>query len=84
MIKLNRHYESLEKVVEKLKDKIKELEEKQEKIEENADEQGRDMTTSELERWDKYADEIYYLETQLEDVENAMNYLIEYTDKYAC
>lgn len=84
MMKLNRQYESLEKVVEKLKDKIQEFEEKQERIEEHADKHGRDMTPAELERWDKYADEIYDLETQLEDVENAMNYLVDYTDKYAC
>ena len=84
MIKLNRQFESLENVVEKLKDKIEELEEKQEKIEEHADEQGRDMTPTEEARWDKYADEIYDLETQLEDVENAMNYLVDYTDKYTC
>ena len=52
MIKLNRQFESLENVVEKLKDKIEELEEKQEKIEEHADDQGRDMTPTVLERWD--------------------------------
>lgn len=84
MIKLNRQFESLENVVEKLKDKIEELEEKQEKIEEHADEQGRDMTPTEEARWDKYADMIYDLETQLEDVEKAMDCLIDYTDKYAC
>lgn len=84
MIKLNRQFESLENVVEKLKDKIEELEEKQEKIEEHADEQGRDMTPTEEARWDKYADMIYELETEIEDIENAINNIIEYTDRHAC
>lgn len=80
MIKLNRHFDALESVIEKIEAKIEELEAKMEALEEAAADEDRDMTSREWERFFKYEEQIEELNGEIDDIQNALDYLRDYTE----
>ena len=80
MIKLNKPVEMLEAIMEKLEAKIDELKDKMDAIEENACDHDRDMTAAEQNRWYKTEEQIDELQSEYDEIENALDYLREYTD----
>lgn len=80
MVKLNKQVESLENVIEKIEQKIEELEEKKSAIEENAFDNDREMTRAEWNRYYKIEDEIDELQAEIDEIDNALDYLRDYAD----
>ena len=80
MIKLTKQVNSLESILERLEIKIDELTEKQSEIEYNAMDHDRDMTEKECDRYDALQEKIEELEAERDDIENALDYLREYTE----
>lgn len=80
MIKLNKQVEALEAIIEKIEAKIEELEEKKEAIMDNACEHDREMTNAEYKRIDSLDEKIEELEEEADNVQNAIDYLSDYTD----
>lgn len=80
MIKLNRQVESLEDVINRLEIKIEELEEKKQAIIDNACERGREITDAEERRMDAIDEKIDELNEEADSVQNAIDYLRDYTD----
>lgn len=80
MVKLNRQANALENIIEKIDEKIEVLKEKQETIEDKAFGDGRNMTGMEQEKWDTIEEHIVELETEKEDIENALDCLKNYCE----
>lgn len=80
MVKLNKYVDGLEEVLERLEEKIEALEEKIEAIDEKCSDADRDYTESENNRILKYTEQIEELEAERDDIENALEYLREYTE----
>lgn len=83
-----KHMITLTKVIEQLYKKQEEIEalieiyqEKQEAIEEHAADMGRDMTEKEQERWDCIGEAIDDLETEYDEIQNAIDYISEYGEE---
>ena len=79
MVKLNRSVALLESALEAIEVRIEELQEKMDAIEENACDHDRDMTESEHNRWLKLEDQIDDLQSEADAIENALDYLRDYT-----
>ena len=80
MIKLNKQVESLEDLIEKIGYKIDELEEKKQAIIDNACEHEREITSAEEKRIDAIDEKIEELEEEADAIQNAIDYLSDYTD----
>lgn len=79
-IKLNRPVDMLETILEKIEAKIEDLTEKMEAIEDHACDLDRDMTAAEQNRFYKYEEQIEELQSEADEIENALDYLREYAD----
>lgn len=80
MIKLNKPVEMLEAILEKIEEKIEALEDKQNAIEENACDHDREMTEAEHNRWLRLEEQIDDLRSEADEIENALDYLRDYTE----
>lgn len=80
MIKLNSIVERLEIVRQKLEDKIDALQEKINLIDEKCADEDRDYTIVENGRVTKYTETIEELESECDDVQNAIDYLSDYCE----
>lgn len=80
MIKLNRQVAALEDIILKLEHKIEDLEEKKQAVIDNACEHDRVLTAAEERRIDGLDEKIDELNAEADDVQNAIDYLREYTD----
>lgn len=80
MIKLNKYVDALENVIEKIEQKVEELEEKKNSIEEKASEENRDMTKAEWNKFFKLEEQIEDLQCEIDEIENAIDYLRGYCD----
>ena len=80
MIKLNKHIDALEEVLEKINARIEALEEKEAAIEDNAGDHDRDLTEAEEARIEKITEEIEELEGEMDAIENALDYLNDYIE----
>ena len=80
MIKLNKQVENLEDIINKIETKIEELEEKKQAIIDNACEHDRGITTAEERRIDAIDEKIDELNEEADNVQNAIDYLRDYTD----
>ena len=80
MIKLNRPVDLLETILEKIEAKIEELTEKMDALEDHACDLDRDLTAAEQNRFDKYESQIEELQEEADEIENALDYLREYSD----
>lgn len=80
MIKLNKQVENLEDIIYKIETKIEELEEKKQAIIDNADEHDRELTSAEYRRMDSIDEKIDELNEEADNVQNAIDYLKDYTD----
>ena len=80
MIKLNRQVESLEDIINKIEMKIEELEEKKQTIIDNACDHDRELTSAEEKRMDALDEKIDELNEEADNVQNAIDYLRDYTD----
>ena len=80
MIKLNKQVENLEDIINKIETKIDELEEKKQAIIDNADEHDREITAAEERRIDAIDEKIDELNEEADNVQNAIDYLRDYTD----
>lgn len=80
MIKLNRPVDMLESILEKIEEKIDELSTKRNEIEENACDEERDLTQREWNKIFKYDEQIEELQIEMDEIQNALDYLKDYTD----
>lgn len=80
MIKLNKQVESLENIIEKIEQRIEVLRLRKDAIEEKAGDEDRDMTQAEWNRFYKLEEQIEELEGEKDEIENALDYLRDYTD----
>lgn len=80
IVRLNSIVNRLEDIRENIESKIDDLREKQEAIEAWADEYDRDLTDVEQTRYDKIEDDISELEYEIDSIDNALDYLRDYTD----
>ena len=80
MIKLNKPVDMLEGILEKIETKIEELQDKMNALEENACDLDREMTASEQNRWYKYEAQIDELRSEADEIENALDYLRDFTE----
>lgn len=80
MVKLNKQVDSLENVIEKIERKIEELSDKMLILQDIAGEEDRELTSREWDKIWKWEEEISELEDEIIEIENALNYLREYTD----
>lgn len=80
MIKLNKQVEALENVIEKIERKIEMLELKKDALEECAFDEDRDMTKIEWDTFHKCEEQIEELQGEKDEIENALDYLRDYTD----
>jgi prefoldin subunit 5 len=81
MIKLNRPVEMLEDIQMKIEDKIELLEERKQAIEDKAYErESGELTDREQERIDNIDEEIETLRSEYDEIENALQYIREYTE----
>lgn len=80
MIKLNKEVEHLEDIINRIERKIEELEEKKQAIIDNADDHDREITTAEYRRMDAIDEKIDELNEEADNVQNAIDYLRDYTD----
>lgn len=80
MIKLNKYVNGLENVIEKIERKIEELTDKMETIQENAFDEDRDMTEAEWNKFYKLEEQIDELQGEVDEIENALDYLRDYAD----
>lgn len=80
MVKLNKQVDSLENVIEKIERKIEELSDKMLTLQDIAGEEDRELTSREWDKIWKWEEEISELEDEIIEIENALNYLREYTD----
>lgn len=80
MMKLNKQVEALEKMQDKIQEKIDQLQEKMDAIEDHAGDMDRDLTQSEQDRFDHYEEQIQELECESDDIQNAIDYLLDYCE----
>ena len=83
-----RHIVTLKRVIDQLYQKQEEIEfiignyrEKREAIEERAADMGRDMTEKEQDRWDRIGEAIDDLETEYDEIENAISYISDFEEE---
>lgn len=80
MIKLNKPVEMLEAILEKIEAKVDELQNKMDALEENACDHDRDMTDAEWNKWYKWEEKRDELQSEYDEIENALDYLRGYAD----
>ena len=80
MIKLNKQVANLEDIIGKIEIKIDELEDKKQAIIDNADDNERELTSAEEKRIDSIDEKIDELNEEADAVQNAIDYLRDYTD----
>lgn len=80
MIKLNKQVENLEDIINRIEMKIEELEEKKQAIIDNANEHDREITAAEEKRMDAIDEKIDELNEEADNIQNAIDYLRDYTD----
>lgn len=80
MIKLNKQVEILEDIINRIEIKVEELEDKKQAIIDNADEHDREITVSEEKRMDAIDEKIDELNEEADNIQNAIDYLRDYTD----
>lgn len=80
MIKLNKQVVNLEDIIGKIEIKIEELEDKKQAIIDNADDNERGLTIAEEKRIDSIDEKIDELNEEADAVQNAIDYLRDYTD----
>lgn len=82
MIKLNRHVTALENTQEKIEERIETIRTKIEAIEEKAFDEDRDLTRAEQNRIFTFLDNLDELQTEYNEIQNAIDYLKDYCDWY--
>lgn len=80
MFKLNKVSESMENMIEKIERKIEELEEAKTLIEDAAFYRDKELTKREWDKLYKIEEEIDSLRCEIDDIENAIECLKDYTD----
>ena len=80
MIKLNKPVAMLENVLQTLEARIDLLQSKMDTLEETAFERDREMTAREWALWNKYEDQMEELQSEADEINNALDYLRDYTD----
>lgn len=80
MIKLNKYIDGLYSTIEKIENKIEGLKQKKEAIEDNACDRDRDLTQKEWNTILDINDEIEVLTSEIDNIQNAIAYIEEYTD----
>ncbi len=80
MIKLNKQVEKLEDIIETIENAIGELEEKKQAIIDNACDHDRELTSAEERHLDKIDEKIDELNEEADSIQNAIDYLRDYTD----
>jgi prefoldin subunit 5 len=80
MIKLNKPVAMLENILKTIEANIEHLQDKMDALEENACDHDRDMTAREQNKWDKYEEQMEELQAEEDEINNALDYLRDYTD----
>ena len=80
MIKLNRQVEALEAVIEKIEAKQEELQDKIDAYIWRAIDADRELTEAEFKKMDQLQEQIEELEEEADIIQNALDYLRDYTD----
>lgn len=80
MIKLSKHYNKLQTILDDIEETVEKIEEKQSDIEEKASLACRDLTDREQERYDELDEEISALYDMREYIYSAMESIEEYCD----
>lgn len=79
-MKLNRFANTLINMQEQLETLKDSIEDKMVAIVERAEERDRGLTESEQERYDEYENQIYIIETTIDDIEVVINDMDDYID----
>ena len=77
-ISTNKAIETLEKLQQRIDEKITDICEKMDAIEERAADADRDLTRAEQDRFDAYDEVVDDLRAEWDEVQNAIDYLMDY------